>query len=134
MVFAGENRTVVAPHNYRLKLTARRASLERPQLSRHVRQVGSEMNNEQPSHPTTRYIRTVFHLGLFGLLSLLFAQVYQSKGTLNLALRIIMAAILPYYPAIWVSRIKSRAVLITLLLVIIVAIIYLLYVEINKSM
>lgn len=91
------------------------------------------MNNEQQNNPTPRYIRTIFHLGLFGLLCLLFAQVHQSKTTLILGLKIVVAALLPYYPAIWASRIKSRMILIALLIVVIVANIYLLYLGINQN-
>ena len=91
------------------------------------------MNNEQRSYPTPRYIRSIFHLGLFGLFCLLFARAYQSKSTLILGLKTFLAAILPYYPAIWASRIKSRMVVISLLIVVIAANLYLFYMEVNPN-
>ncbi len=90
-------------------------------------------NERQQDRPTQRYIRTIFHLGLFGLLSLLFGQMHQSQSPLILGLRVLLAATLPYYPAIWVSRLKSRTVVIALLIVVVVANIYLLYIEVNPG-
>lgn len=91
------------------------------------------MTKEQQNLPTPRYIRTIFHLGLFGLLCLLFAQMYQSESTSILGMKTILAAILPYYPAIWASRIKSRTVVTALIVVVIMANIYLLYMEVNPN-
>jgi len=91
------------------------------------------MSSGQQDNPTPRYIRTIFHLGLFGLLCLLFAKVHQAKSTSILGLKTFLAALLPYYPAIWASRIKSRMVVMTLLIVVVVANICLLYMEINPN-
>ena len=91
------------------------------------------MNDERQDHPTPRYFRTVFHLGLFGSLSLLFSQIHRSDNTLILGLKIFLAAILPYYPAIWASRIRSRTATIALLIVVIVANIFLIYAEISGT-
>ena len=91
------------------------------------------MNNEQRGYPTPRYIRTIFHLGLFGLFCLLFAQAHQPKSTLILGLRTLLAAILPYYPAIWASRIRSRMVVIFLLILVVAANLYLFYMEVNPN-
>lgn len=92
------------------------------------------MSDGQSNYPTPRYIRTIFHLGLFGLLSLLFARVQYPDNTIILGLKIFLAAILPYYPAIWASRIRSRVAVIALLIVVIAANMYLLYVEINPNL
>jgi len=91
------------------------------------------MNDRPQDRPTPRYIRTIFHLGLFGLLCLLFRRMSQSKGALIVGTTVLLAAILPYYPAIWVSRIKSQLVVIVLLLALVVANIYLIYLEVNPN-
>lgn len=91
------------------------------------------MSDGHGNYPTPRYIRTIFHLGLFGLLSLLFARVQYPDNAIILGLKIFLAAILPYYPAIWASRIRSRVAVIALLIVVIAANLYLLYVEINPN-
>jgi len=95
--------------------------------------IDETMSNGQQDHPTPKYIRTIFHLGLFGLLSLLFGQVNQSKSPLILGLSVFLAAALPYYPAIWVSRIRSRTVVIILLLVVVVANVCLIYMNVNPN-
>lgn len=64
---------------------------------------------------------------------LLFAQMYESKGPLILGLKTFLAAILPYYPAIWASRIRSRIVVIVLIIVVIAANIYLISLEVNPN-
>lgn len=66
-------------------------------------------------------------------MSLLFGQLHQSKSAAILGLRVLLAAMLPYYPAIWVSRLKSRTVVIILLIVVVVANLYLLYLEVNPG-
>ncbi len=91
------------------------------------------MNDGQRDRPTPTYIRTVFHLGLFGLLCLLFARVHRSASAWVLALKVILAAVLPYYPAVRASRIRSRAVVAALLVAVVAANVYLLYLEVNPG-
>ncbi len=91
------------------------------------------MNGERPDRPTPAYIRTVCHLGLFGLLCLLFARVNPSTDTWILGLKTLLAVVLPYYPAIWVSRIRSRAIVAVLIAAVIAASAYLVYLEVNPG-
>ncbi len=91
------------------------------------------MNGERPDRPTPAYIRTVFHLGLFGLLCLLFARAHRSTDTRILGLKTLLAVVLPYYPAIWASRIRSRAIVAALILGVVAASAYLVYLEANPG-
>lgn len=91
------------------------------------------MSNGQQDQPTPRYIRTIFHLGLFGLLSMLFARLPGAKSATGYALKTFLAAALPYYPAIWASRIGSRTAVIVLLAAVIAANVFLIYMEVSPG-
>lgn len=83
--------------------------------------------------PTPTYLRTIFHLGLFGLFSLLFSRVPGSTSAWTLALKIVLAAALPFYPAVWASRIRSRMIVAALIIVVVAANVYLLYLEVDPG-
>ncbi len=91
------------------------------------------MSDERQDHPTPAYVRTIFHLGLFGFLCLLFEKINHSTSNSILGLKTFLAAILPYYPAIWASRIKSRTVVIVLIVVVIAANVYLISLPVNPG-
>lgn len=73
------------------------------------------------------YVRIIFHLGLFGLLCLLLEYLVRSDDALATGLKVLAAALVPFYPSIWASRIRSKSVLFALLAVLVGANLFMMY-------